>query len=281
MTTLTDERLADLAATGAVSHWVDSEGVTLHVLDYGGDGTPCVVVPGITTPAVGMHFVARELLDELRPIVLDVRGRGISARAPSYSTADYARDVEAVWQALELSDAVLLGHSMGARIAAAVATRGHVVPASTLLVDPPMSGPGRRPYPMTLENFLQQLAAARAGTTADEIAAIWPHWPRTELELRARWLATCDDAAVAQTHAAFEQEDFFELWPDVPAPATLIYGAASPVVTAAGAQEAARANAEATVVGVERAGHMVPWDNLPGFLGAVRAHVTTSAGGRS
>jgi N-formylmaleamate deformylase len=278
---LTDARLADLAATNAVSRWIDSGDVTLHVLDYGGTRTPCIVVPGITTPAVAWDFVARELLDVVRPIVLDVRGRGLSARSSSYSTVDYAADVEAVWRALELSGAILLGHSMGARIAAVVAARGNVAPAASLLVDPPMSGPGRAPYPMSLQVFQQQLAAARAGITAADVAEIYPDWPTAELELRARWLATCDDAAVEQTHVAFEQEDFFDVWPDVPAPAILIYGAESPVVTAAGAEEADRTNSGATLVSVDRAGHMVPWDNLAGFLDAVRSYATTLAGGRS
>jgi len=276
-----DARVADLAATGAVSRWIAADGVTLHVLDYGGDQVPCVIVPGITTPAVAWDFVARELVDIVRPIVLDVRGRGLSSRAPAYGTADCAADVEAVSRALDLSRAILLGHSMGARIAAAVATRGNVALASSVLVDPPMSGPGRAPYPMSLEVFRQQLASARAGATAADVAEIYPHWPPAELELRARWLATCDDAAIEQTHAAFEQEDFFDLWPAVPAPATLIYGADSPVVTAAGAEEAARTNSHAKVVTVERAGHMVPWDNLTGFLDAVRSQVTTTTGGRS
>jgi N-formylmaleamate deformylase len=278
---LTNERLADLAATNAVSRWIDAGDVTLHVLDYGGSGTPCVVVPGITSPAVAWDFVARELLDVVRPLVLDVRGRGLSGRSASYATADYAADVEAVWRELGLSGAVLLGHSMGARIAAAAVTRGTIAPAATLLVDPPMSGPGRAPYPMSLQVFQQQLASARAGITAADVAEIYPHWPPAELELRARWLATCDDAAVEQSHNGFEQEDFFDLWPAVPARAILIYGAESPVVTAAGAEEAERTNSAATLVGVERAGHMVPWDNLSGFLDAVRSHVPTPAGGRN
>ena len=273
---LTGARLADLAATGAASRWVPAGDVTLHVLDYGGSRPPCVVVPGITTPAIGWDFVARELLDLVRPIVLDVRGRGLSARAASYRTSGYAADVEALWPALGLPGAFLLGHSMGARIAAAVAARGTVALFGSVLVDPPLSGPGRGPYPTPLASFQQQLAAARAGTTAAEVAALYPRWPAAELELRARWLATCDDDAVEETHAAFEREDFFGTWPAVPAPATLVFGADSPVVTAAGAAEAAETNPEATLVAVQAAGHMVPWDNPAGFLDVVRPRLTTT-----
>jgi N-formylmaleamate deformylase len=272
---LTNARLADLASVPAVSRWVDAGDVTLHVLDYGGAGPACIVVPGITTPAIGWDFVARDLLDVVRLIVLDVRGRGLSGRAASYRTEDYATDVEAIWPALELSGALLLGHSMGARIAAVVAARGQVPLLGTVLVDPPMSGPGRAPYPMPLASFQQQLASARAGTTAEEIAAIWPTWPRAELELRARWLATCDDAAVEETHTAFESEDFFDTWPSVRAPVALVYGSDSPVVTAEGAAEAARTNPEATLTAVDRAGHMIPWDNRSDFVEVFRSLATT------
>jgi N-formylmaleamate deformylase len=50
----------------------------LHVLDYCGSGVPLVILPGITSPAITMDFVAREITDLVRPIVVDVRGRGLS-----------------------------------------------------------------------------------------------------------------------------------------------------------------------------------------------------------
>jgi N-formylmaleamate deformylase len=272
--TLSAARLADLASINATSHWVKVPGAILHVLDYGGTGAPCIVVPGITTPAICVDFTVRELVDVLRLIVLDVRGRGLSSRAASYRTSDYAADVEAVGSALGLEGALLMGHSMGARIAAAVATRGHMRLLGSLLVDPPTSGPGRGPYPTSLESFLEQLSAARSGTTADEMARFFPNWPRAELELRARWLATCDELAIRETHAAFEQEDFFAAWPAVPPPAALIYGSDSVVVTPSAAAEAARTNPSTELIEISQAGHMIPWDNLSGFISAVRSAVT-------
>ncbi|MCZ0975481.1 hypothetical protein O1L55_38125 [Streptomyces albulus] len=70
--------LADLADVPATSRWVRSGATRLHVLDYGGDGPALVVLPGITSPAVTMDFVSRELTDLVRPLVVDVRGRGLS-----------------------------------------------------------------------------------------------------------------------------------------------------------------------------------------------------------
>ncbi|HEY0576688.1 MAG TPA: alpha/beta hydrolase [Pseudonocardia sp.] len=252
--------LADLADVPATSRWVRNGAVRLHALDYGGDGVPLVVLPGITSPAITMDFVARELTDLVRPIVLDVRGRGLSDSGATYTLDDYASDTLAVIAGLGLDRPLLLGHSMGARIAAAVAAGGAAL-RGTVLVDPPMSGPGRDPYPTTLAAFLGQLAEAARGTDADEVARSWPRWPRREQELRARWLSSCNPDAVAATHAGFETENFFDAWPKVPAPTVLIHGADSPVVTAAGVTEARAANPAAQFVQVPEAGHMVFWDN--------------------
>jgi N-formylmaleamate deformylase len=256
---LLQSAIADLADVPATSRWVRSGELRLHVLDYGGPGVPLVVLPGITSPAISMDFVARELTDLVRPVVVDVRGRGLSDSGPSYTLGDYADDTAAVIVGLGLDRPLLLGHSMGARIAAVTAARG-VPLRGTVLVDPPMSGPGRGPYPTSLEAFLGQLAQARRGTDADEVARSWPRWPRREQELRARWLAGCDAEAIAATHRGFESEDFFTAWPSVPAPTVLGYGGESPVVTAAGAAEAAAGNPAARLVEVPGAGHMVFWD---------------------
>ena len=267
--------LADLADIPATSRWVRSGDLRLHVLDYGGRGAPLLVLPGITSPAVSMDFVARELTDLVRPIVLDVRGRGLSDSGPSYTLDDYAADTLAVLTGLGLHRPLLLGHSMGARIVSVVAVGGGFELGGTVLVDPPMSGPGRGPYPTTLAAFLGQLAEANRGTDADEVARSWPRWPRREQELRARWLSSCDVDAIAATHAGFESEDLFESWPKVPAPTVLVHGADSPVVTADGVAEARAANPAATFVEIPAAGHMVFWDNPAPALTLVREALTT------
>ncbi|OKK01937.1 alpha/beta hydrolase [Amycolatopsis sp. CB00013] len=267
--TLGQPALADLGDVPATSRWVTSGSVRLHVLDYGpADGVPVLVLPGITSPAVTMDFVARELTDLVRPLVLDVRGRGLSDDGTEYDLASYAADVDAVVDGLGLRDPILFGHSMGARIAARAATTRPL--RGTVLADPPLSGPGRAPYPTTLDAFLGQLDQARRGTDADEVARSWPRWPRREQELRARWLSSCSRDAIVATHAGFESEDFFDDWPKVPAPTYFLYGGASPVVTAAGAAEAAERNPPAEFVEIPDAGHMIFWDEPEAALSALR-----------
>ncbi|MGH3309546.1 MAG: alpha/beta fold hydrolase [Streptomyces sp.] len=279
---ITQQALADLADVPAGSRWVRSGALRLHALDYGHDSgddrVPLLVLPGITSPAVTMDFVARRLTDLVRPIVLDIRGRGLSDDGGSYGLEAYAEDTEACVSGLGLERPLLLGHSMGARIAAVTAVRTKVALRGTVLVDPPMSGPGRDPYPTTLDAFLGQLEQARRGTDADEVARSWPRWPRREQELRARWLASCGEEALAATHRSFETEDFFTWWPSVPQPTTMLYGEDSPVVTAAGREEAARTHPGARLTGIPDAGHMVFWDNPDPALGALRAALSAQLG---
>lgn len=284
---LSQAALADLADVPATSRWVRSGGIRLHALDYGGDRPPLVVLPGITSPAITMDFVARELTDLVRPVVLDVRGRGLSDEGDDssgggdgdggggYGLREYAEDTEALITGLGLDRPLLFGHSMGARIAAVTAVRAEVPLRGAVLADPPMSGPGRGPYPTGLEAFRRQLAEALRGTDADEVAAFWPTWSRRERELRARWLASCAERAVAATHHGFEHEDFFDWWPAVPTPVAMLYGAESPVVTAAGAEEAADAHPAATLYGIPGAGHMIFWDAPETSLAALRTALST------
>ncbi|QKW33182.1 alpha/beta hydrolase [Actinomadura sp. NAK00032] len=256
---------------------VDAGGLRLRVLRYGGGGAPpLLVLPGITTTAHAAEFIALALTDRYTVHVPDLRGRGRSgrARAGHYTLGHHVDDVAAIVASLELDAPTLLGHSFGARIAAAYAVRHPGRHGRIVLVDPPLSGPGRRPYPTTREDFLAQLGEARRGTRpAELIQARYPRWPRREVAIRARELPTCDPAAVLETLEGFHRDDFHDLWRRLPPPAVLVRGEASPVVTAADAAELARANPALPVISVPDAGHMVPWDNPDGFWAALRDHL--------
>ncbi|MBS1879085.1 MAG: alpha/beta hydrolase [Actinobacteria bacterium] len=263
---VSDCQRAELRALGAESRWVESEGRRLHLLDYGGEGPALLVLPGITSPAITWDFIVAPLRDRVRPLVMDLRGRGLSDAGGSYGAPDFAADAAAAVDQLELERPLVLGHSLGARIAAALAARGDVEPGLTICVDPPLTGPGRAGYPTSRESFEAQLDAGYEGTTGDEVAASYPLWPRPELLLRARWVGCCERDAVLATYDRFAEEDFLEWWAAVAGPAAFISGGASPVVSAEGAAEAREANPGASYAVVPGAGHMVPWDNLTGFM---------------
>lgn len=249
---------------------VRANGIRLHYLDYGSGESSVLIIPGITSPAITWDFVARRLADRHRVIPYDVRGRGLSDRPQSgFTLEDYAADAAGLIEGLGLERPVVLGHSMGGRIAAALGALHPELVGPLIVVDPPLTGPGRPPYPTSRESFLEQLHEAYAGTTADAVRRFYPRWEERELELRAQWLPTCDEHAVLETHRLFGVEDFFSYWARLKPPLLFIYGAESPVVNEEGLSEVIESNPAAEIAAVLWAGHMIPWENLEDFLDTV------------
>jgi pimeloyl-ACP methyl ester carboxylesterase len=99
-----------------------------------------------------------EILSPLYPTIgVSLRGWGASTgpdQSDAYKVADFASDVEAVIQKLELKSVVLIGHSMGGKVSMAVAGR-HILPAGVLkglaLVGPAPPGPVHLPDPSMKE----------------------------------------------------------------------------------------------------------------------------------
>lgn len=248
------------------SHFVRANGEWHHVLEYGDAAESVVVLPGITTAAASWDVLARRLSPRLRVFTIDVRGRGLSGRPPKgYGLDDYAADLLGIVDRLRITPH-LLGHSMGARIAAQAATNARDRFGHIILVDPPLSGPGRR-YPFPLDMYHQMMAAA--ADPVDPIGRLRAEEPGlsdTQLLHRVRWLRTIAPHAVDHTWEAFHTEEFTPLWRAVAAPVTLIHGAASPVVTPADARDLAQSRPDASVHTVQGAGHLVQLDQPDDLL---------------
>jgi N-formylmaleamate deformylase len=256
------------------SGYVQVEGLRLHHLRYGAGDPVMIIIPGISQPAITWEFVARALAGTGTIYVLDPRGRGKSDKPDSgYRLADYAADLAGIVRELSLERPVVLGHSMGARIAAAFGVLYHDLPGASIVVDPPLSGPGRDPFPVPLEVYLDALRAAQAGATADDMRQFFPTWTEEQLRIRAESLPTCDERAIVETYRSFNEEDFFDYWSRLRTPVLFMYGADSNVVAESMVAEVAAENRSARIVRVPRAGHVIPWDNLPDFVAAVRAFV--------
>lgn len=272
---LRQDALADLADVPAVGRWVRNGSIRLHVLDYGGPKTPVVMLPGITSAAISMDFIARQISDIARPVLVDNRGRGLSDNGPTYRLSDYAADTIEILKGLDRP--VLLGHSLGARIAAVVARQYPL--RGAVLVDPPMSGKDRGAYPTPLQDFVFQIEQAQkyqaVELVVNSLAQQFPTWSRREIELRAKWLPSCSLEAVAATHRGFETDDFLDDWSAVPRSCWLIYGGDSLMVTREAAADAARANPRAPVNAISGAGHMVFWDQEDTSIALLRRIVTS------
>ena len=250
---------------------VMANGVRLHYVRYGGDGPALLLLPGITSPAATWEFVAEHLAAGNDVHVLDIRGRGLSegGAALGYRLDDYAADAEAFIRALGLNRPAVLGHSMGARIAVRLAARHPQLVAKLVLADPPVSGPGRRPYPIPLSFYLDSLDAVSRGIGYEAMKKSLP-WTDEQLEQRMEWLPTCDRTAIIESHRSFHEEDMHADLPRVSAETLLLYAEHGGTVTDADADEITTAIAgRCRQQRIDGAGHMIPWDRLDAFVASV------------
>ncbi|MCD0503787.1 alpha/beta fold hydrolase [Bordetella petrii] len=255
---------------------VHANGIRQHYLRYGGNEgergrrDPVVIVPGITSPAVTWGFVGERFGRQFDTYVLDVRGRGLSEASDTldYSLDAQAADVIAFAQALGLERYSLVGHSMGGRIGIRAARQAPAGLARLVMVDPPVSGPGRRAYPAKLPWYVDSMAQARHGMDAEAMRAFCPTWTQEQLRLRAQWLHTCDERAILASFDGFHTDDIHADLPSLRVPGLLITAERGDVVRdedVAEIRQLAPGVAHARVPG---AGHMIPWDNEPGFYQA-------------
>ena len=261
---------------------VRANGIRQHYLRYGGSGPAVVIVPGITSPAATWGFVAERFARHFDTYVLDVRGRGLSEASGTldYSLDACAADVGAFAQALGLAQYSLVGHSMGGRIGIRVARHHAQGLARLVMIDPPVSGPGRRRYPAQLPWYVDSIRLAQRGITIEQMRLFCPTWTDDQLRLRAEWLHTCDERAVITAFDGFHQNDIHADLPSVTVPAMLMTAGRGGVIQAEDIAEIERLLPSLKTSHVPDAGHMIPWDDEEGFyqaFGDFLGHALTPA----
>lgn len=251
---------------------VRANGIRQHYLRYGGKGEPLVIVPGITSPAVTWGFVGERLGAKYDTYILDTRGRGLS-EVPAdadYCLDTYAKDAAEFAAAIGLKRYRLMGHSMGARIAARMG-RVHGAPLMKIaLVDPPLSGPGRRPYVKDLAFYLTSIHEVREGRAdVESIRRTYPGWTDEQLRTRAEWLHTCDDVAIEKSLRSMNEEEIHGDLAAIKTPALLLVAGKGGVINEADIAEVGRLAPQIRIQRIDHCGHMIPFDDLDAFLGAV------------
>lgn len=250
-------------------------GVRIHFLEHGSAGPAIVLIPGITSPAATWGFVAERLAAFAHVYTLDNRGRGLSSGGPDlgYRLGDYAADTAALIAALGLGAPAVLGHSMGARIALQLAADAPDRVGPLILADPPVSGPGRRPYPIALPFYIDGIDKASRGEEMPVAGTILAGWSPEHLAMREQWLPTCDKTAIAESHRSFQDEDIHSLMPRVRSRTLLMCAENGGTVTPEEEKEIVGLIPNCTSMRIPRVGHMIPWDDLDAFVAAVRGFV--------
>jgi len=255
---------------------VHANGIRQHYLRYGGsDGARAgrdavVILPGITSPVPTWGFVGERFGRAFDTYLLDIRGRGLTEAgdAMDYSLDAQAADALAFVEALGLKRYALVGHSMGGRIAIRAARHADATLTRVVAVDPPVSGPGRRPYPAQLPWYVDSIRQARRGISLEQMRGFCPTWTDEQLRLRAQWLHTCNEHAIVTSFHAFQTDDIHADLPHVKVPLLLISAERGDVVRPEDVEEILHLAPQSQHVRVPNAGHMIPWDNAEGFYAA-------------
>ena len=249
---------------------VRANGIRQHYLRFGGKGLPLVVVPGITTPAATFAEFADDLGQFFDVYLPDARGRGLSERREGldYGLEALAAVLSAFITALELEDYGLVGHSMGGRIVPAAVARHGAKPRAVVLVDPPMTGPGRRGYSDTDAWFTDQIAKASLGDmTVEEMRQYFPMFDDRQLALRIEWLPTCDPRAIERIRADFLVDDMHSVLSKLGCPVHVLAAERGAIKPEDVAELSAMAGVSCTVA--PGTSHMIPWDDMKVFRDSV------------
>ncbi len=106
-----------------MGHFIQSNGLTLHVVEHAGQEPLVVLLHGLSANARCFDGLFRAgLSPRFRGVAVDLRGRGLSDKPPTgYTMAEHAADILGVLDALGAGPVVLGGHSFGGLLSLYVA----------------------------------------------------------------------------------------------------------------------------------------------------------------
>ena len=163
-----ERRIGDhgISTTREARGFVDGDGIRLAWGMWPGIGAPVVGLHGVTASLMNFVGIADQLAARRPILAFDLRGRGDSDKPEGpYGMRQHARDVAAAMRAFGLGPSVIVGHSMGAFVTAALAVEHPELVAGTVLVDgglPLEPPPGIEPADLLDVVLAPQMARLRA-----------------------------------------------------------------------------------------------------------------------
>ncbi|MCZ6876040.1 MAG: alpha/beta hydrolase [bacterium] len=259
---------------------VSVNGLNLHYLDWGRLGKPPIILlHGLRGHAHAWDDVAAATCTDYHVLALDQRGRGGSdwAKDGDYSTDAYVADLAAFADALKLDSFVLVGHSMGGRNSMAFAAQYPQRLQKLVIVD---IGPTVDPrgstriseeinaVPEAFDSFEAVVAYMSKQNRFASDAVMHRRLQYATKTLPDGQVGWCYDVAIRQQWRQGTAAPSVDLWPGlskITCPTLIVRGMETDLLTSEVAQKMVEVLANATVVEIERAGHMVFEDNPQDF----------------
>lgn len=264
---------------------VTANGIKLHYLDWGTEGKPVVLlVHGLRGHCHSWDDVSAAFYQDYHVLALDQRGRGGTDWAPGadYSTDAYVADLEGFCDALSLDTFILMGHSMGGRNSMAFGGRNPQMLQKLVIVDIGPVGDSKGGERITQElvgvpeefdsfEAVAEYMGKQNRFASDEVLGRRLQYATKQLPNgKFGWkydLATIRDQRVnGNTGPSVE---FWPLLTNIKCPTLIVQGEESDILSAEESQQMLDRMADAQLLKIPQAGHMVFEDNPGHFIAGV------------
>ncbi len=240
-----------------------------------GRGPLLVLIHGFSDDGTCWPRLVQDLAGEYELLLPDVRGHGRSARMEPGRPVDLVEDMLTLMRTLGLERPVLLGHSMGASIAAETAARAPDTVRALILEDPPWrdSADLATQEQAAREHYRQWIAFAQSQSLdalIEQVRMQHPDWDASEYRPWAESKQRLDPRFLDWPMP------WWRPWREtvlaITCPLLLITGdvAAGAIVTPEVAREVLHIQPQAEVVALHGAGHSVRREAYADYLAAVR-----------
>lgn len=230
----------------------------LHLITAGNpEGRPILFLHGITENAEAFLPVMKLLPADYYLLALDLRGRGQSSRPRGYRHKDYIEDLLTVWNLISgySEPPIVVAHSLSGRIAAAFAAQYARLIGGLLLIDPPISGPGRKAFPLPMTRFTGPKAAIELG----DMTRFNSYYENTKMDvlIKASELKQCSLEAIEQSYHSLNEEPFHTSYRLIDCPAVLLAAELSPLITEEEREELTAMNKKVVTKRIPNVGHEI------------------------
>lgn len=258
---------------------LQTRGVRINYYRTGDDKPPLILLHGLGEAALSWGAFPVMLEPEYDVVLVDARGHGYSqAPEDGYGPDEQAADVLAVMDELKLERPALVGHSMGAVVAAAVAVQAPERVRAVVLEDMPHQAPPNTPEQRAeraarWEEEILRYKPLSLDELIDLVHQLHPGWHPDEAFQWAKARQLVSPRAAAFNLAEWMDWDTTFALLKVPGLLLTANPERGGLVTPELAERAARLWPQGQVVHFPDAGHNIHREQFKDFLNTVRRYL--------